>query len=317
MYNEEQKRDFLNQYSKSKSGLEAYARAFNAMQKYEEEWGADLCTRTKEELEPAVNSVLGVRSQGKGARMALYKAYVQWCLENGVEGACDGMMYVDISDAKKMVEQMVNSPTHLQKYLDTVFHKESEKTIDDIYRCYLWLAFAGMSESDIFEVETTDVRFQDFSVTKNGKEYPIYRESLRAFKNCVELSGFVYLHPNYSNEVVRPRVPGKQLLRGIKTHAYPQIIRAELSKRTKRAVAEGKTKTRISYYRSWLSGVFYRMYQLELAGVEPDFSNVASDFMAGKTYNLSSGRNLIGAKHRRVIKEYSIDYERWKKAFFS
>ena len=43
MYNEEQKRDFLNQYSKSKSGLEAYARAFNAMQKYEEEWGADLC----------------------------------------------------------------------------------------------------------------------------------------------------------------------------------------------------------------------------------------------------------------------------------
>ena len=140
MYNEEQKRDFLNQYSKSKSGLEAYARAFNAMQKYEEEWGADLCTRTKEELEPAVNSVLGVRSQGKGARMALYKAYVQWCLENGVEGACDGMMYVDISDAKKMVEQMVTAPRTCRNIWTRYFTRSRKKQLTiSIGAIYGWL----------------------------------------------------------------------------------------------------------------------------------------------------------------------------------
>lgn len=317
MYNEEQKREFLKHYSKSKSGLAAYERAFNAFQKYEEAWGADLCTKSKEELEPVVNNILGMRAQGKSARLALYKAYIDWCINNNVDGACDGMLHVDVSDVKKLKEHMVNSPMHLQKYLDIICHKESEKTIDDIYRCYLWLAFAGLSEEGIFNVTTDDVHFQDFSVRLEDKDYPIYRESLQAFKNCVEMDSFVYLHPNYSKEIIRPRVPGKQLLRGIKTPAYPQIIRAELSKRTRRAVAEGKTKTRLSYYRAWLSGVFYRMYQLELAGTEPDFSDVASDFMEGKTYNLSSGRNLIGAKHRRVQKEYAVDYERWKKAFFS
>ncbi len=317
VYNEKQKRDFLEQYSRSKSGLAAYERAFNAIQKYEEEWGADMCTKKREDLEPVVNDVLGMRIQGKNARLALYKAYTEWCIEHRISGACDGMLHVDVNDAGKLRDHMVNSPMHLQRYLDVICHKESERTIDDIYRCYLWLAFAGLSEAGIFEINTDDVRFSDFSVRFKERDYPIYRESLQAFKNCVELGSFVYIHPNYSKEIMRPRVPGKQLLRGIKTLAYPQIIRAELSKRTRKAVFEGRTKTRLSYYRAWLSGVFYRMYQLELAGVDPDFSNVASDFISGKTYNLSSGRNLIGAKQRRVAKEYKIDYDRWKKAFFS
>lgn len=317
MYNEKQKRDFLSSYSKSETGLRAYESVFNSFQKHEEEWGADLCTKSKEELEPIVNNILGVRVQGKVSRLAVCKAYVRWCLKNNVKGACDGMLHVDITDFGKIKDRMVCSPMHLQKYLNEVFHKESEKTIDDVYRCYLWLAFAGMSEEQIFNVASDEVDITNMVVMHEGKEYTIYRESLQAFKNCVELDCFVYFHPNYSKEITRQRVPGNQLLRGIKSNAKPVLTRVELSKKTKEAVAERKTTTRLSYYRAWLSGVFYRKYEQELVGEEPTFSDIASDFMRGKTYKLSSGRNLPSAKHRRVVKEYNTDYQNWKKAFFS
>lgn len=321
MYNEELKKRFLDWHTNSETGKKQYELSFNAFEKYEEEWGADLCTRSTEELQPVLNNLLGMRTRGRVSRLALYRAYVKWCLENNVEGACDGLLHVKVDDARILKCKMVNSPLHLQSYLDIICAKESQHTIDDTFRCYLWLAYAGCPEEEIFDIKTSDVDFENFVIkspySEKQREYPIYLESLQAFKNCVELDQFVYFHPNYSREILRQRVPGKQLLKGIKTEARLRQMRVELSRKSKKAVEEGKTNMRISYYRAWLSGVFYRMYRLELVGIEPDFTEIADEFMSGKTYNLSSGRNLIGAKQRRVAKEYMEDYERWKSAFFS
>ena len=321
MYNENQKRKFIEQYTSSDSSRKSCIATFKVMERYENEWGADLCTKTAEELKPAMDGFLGLRVNGRATRIATLKAYAQWCMDNNIDGACDGIMNIDIEGVEKIKEQMVNSPLHLQKYLDIICCDESYETMDDVCRCFLWLAFAGCPEEEILHITSNDVDFGSMIITSNysGKtvEYPIYRESIRAFKNCVELDQFTYIHPNYSKEIRRQRVPGNQLLRGIKSGASLSLIRVDLSKRAKKAIDEGKTKIRLSYYRAWLSGVFYRTHELEMIGVEPDFSNIASDFMQGKVYKLSSGRNLIGAKKRRVEKGYRDDYNRWKLAFFS
>ena len=321
MYNEELKQKFINQYTSSVSSRRNCVSAFNVLEKFEEEWGADLCTKSAEELEPAIKSLFGLRMKGRIARFSMIRAYAQWCLDNDVENACDGLLHVSLEDSEKITEQMVNSPLHLQKYLDAICYDESMQTMDDVCRCFLWLAYGGCPENEILQITTEDVDFENMVVRSDHsgkqKEYPIYREAIHAFKNCVGLDQFVYIHPNYSKEILRQRVPGKQLLRGVKTEAQLTLIRIELSKKAKNANAKGKTKQRISYYRAWLSGVFYRVRELELIGVEPDFSQLASDFMEGKTYHLESGRNLIGAKQRRLAKEYKEDYDRWKLAFFS
>lgn len=321
MYNEVLKKKFINDYSDSISVRKSCVAVFEVLSKHEEAWGSDLCTKTAKELEPALNDIFGLRIYGRVTRLAILRAYSKWCLENNIEGACDGIMHVNIGDDSAIKEQMVNSPLHLEKYMDSLFNTEPVGTMDDVYRCFLWLAFGGCPEEETVQITINDVDFDNMVVRSDHsgiiREYPIYRESLRAFRNCVELDQFVYFHPNYTKEIVRQRVPGKQLLRGIKTEGQIKLIRVELSKRAREARAAGKTAQRISYYRAWLSGVFYRMHELELVGIEPDFSGVASDFMKGKTYRLSSGRNLIGAKQRRIAKEYKEDYERWKIAFFS
>lgn len=103
-------------------------------------------------------------------------------------------------------------------------------------------------------------------------------------------------------------------MRGIKSTTKIMSIRSVLSHRSSEALKSQKTELQLSFYRIWLSGLFYRMYERERAGVPVDFSDAAVNFMNGKTYALS-GREKIEHKQNRIEREYMEDYQRWKLAF--
>ena len=63
-----------------------------------------------------------------------------------------------------------------------------------------------------------------------------------------------------------------------------------------------------------MSGLFYRVYEMERAGISPNFSEAALRVMDGKTYSLK-GREKLEHKQNRIEKDYMEDYERWKLAF--
>jgi len=317
MFNSNLKEKFIKAYTTSISLREACVSAFNVFEKYESEWGADLCTKSAEELQPIVDASVGFRARSKHLRMRILCDYVKWCMKNGEPGACDGMLRVQISGVEKMRQQTVTSPLHLQVYLNKIFAPENEETTDNIYRCFYWLAYAGMEEEEILKVRISEVDFSNMTVKHNGKEYPIYREALRAFKNCVNLTQFLYKHPNYSSDkiVYKDRAPGDTVIRGLKAPPSTQTVRVELSRRSKEAIESGITDLKLSYFRVWLSGLFYRMYERELAGFPVDFSSAAAQFMDGKSYKLESGRNTREAYQRKVAKGYFEDYEIWKMTF--
>ena len=77
----------------------------------------------------------------------------------------------------------------------------------------------------------------------------------------------------------------------------------------------GHTDLKLSYYRVWISGVFFRAFENEQMGIEPDFSTVVSQQVEGKTYKLDSGRNTQDAKKRQLVHDYLEDYQRWKLAY--
>lgn len=315
MFNEELKTRFISQYSEKISTKTLCVRVFNTCEPYEQKKNADVCTMTAEELQPIIEALIGVRIRGQVNRVIVLRRYCDWCIEQKVDGAVNEIANVSIGTPDGAKMQMVSNPLHLQKYLDSFLQPESEHTIDDTYRCFFWLAFAGCPEEDIIGITTDDVDFDNMVVKVGDNEFPIYREGIRAFRNCVNQSWFMYLHPNYDKKVVKNRADGKQLLRGVKSEMSLTILRVTISKTTAKAVSDGLTQIRLSYLRAWLSGVFYRMYQLELAGVSPDFTDVAKYSMEGKVYKLDSGRNLIGARERRKSREYLEDYNRWKMAF--
>lgn len=314
MYNEDLKTRFVKQYTTSIHTAKNCETVFGLFEPYELIWNDDLCTRSAEELQPIVDSIAGFRARSGLVRIIMLKDYVKWCINVAkVPGACDGMLKITTTGLDKIRKQTVASPLHLQKYLDIVFTKESEKTVENIYRCYYWLAYAGMKEEDTLNVKSSDVDFENMVIHFGDTEFPIYREAIAAFKNCAELSQFVYNHPNYTRTVWKDRVDGDSLLRGVRSAPSIYSIRSETSKRAK--LKEEESGMRLSYFRVWISGVFYRAYERELIGEEPKFHNVAGERMRGKTYKLESGRNTVDAKRRKIASDYSEDYQRWKLAF--
>ena len=317
MYNEELKTRFIQEYTKSISRAEACVQAFNAIEPFEVQWDADFCTKSAAELEPVVEQLVGFRVRSRWLRIIIFQKYVKWCLAHKVKDACDGMLQVECAGLDKVRTQMVSNPTMLQAYLDVVCDPESEKTTDNIYRCFYWMAYSGMDEHDIMNVKCSDVDFDNMVIRYGGEEYEIHREAIPAFRNAATLTEFVYKHPNYppDKKVIRNRALGDTLIRGIRSTISLAALRVELSRRSKKFIEDGLTDKQLSYYRVYLSGLFYNMKKREEAGIPVDFTGVASRFMEGKTYKLDAGRNTPEAKKRAVVNDYLQDYERWKAAF--
>lgn len=317
MYNESLKTKFVQGYTKSISTANVCNTIFNAVEQYEREWGADICTQDENVLQPIIEELVGFRARSKYMRLIILKDYVKWCMAMGVPGACDGMFKINTIGLEKIKQQTISSPAHLESYLNEICEPVEEKTTDNIYRCYYWLAFAGIKEEDILNVKCSDVDFSRMVVRYNNTEVPIYREAVQAFKNCTELTQFVYKHPNYSADKIvwKDRAPGDTIVRGVRAQASLKAMRVELSRRSKNKRDDGMTDLKLSYYRVWISGVFHRAYENEQMGIEPDFSGIVSQQLEGKTYKLDSGRNTQDAKKRQLVHDYLEDYQRWKLAY--
>ena len=324
MYNAEIKTKFIEEFSASAERRHIAVLMFNAIEPYEIKWNADICTRSKEELQPVVSEIVGFRTSSRKLRLPILKEYIRWCIKNQIDGACDEIFLIEELSLDKLRRQMVANPQHLQRYLNCICDAESEETVDCIYRCFYWLAYGGMKEKDVLNVTAADVNLVDMVVKYNENEYPIYREAIPAFKNCVNLTRFRYKHPNYAPDkvVYKERTSGNILLRGIGESKSIKALRVEMSRRAKNSKFKSPSDEcdksldlKLSFYRVQLSGLFYRTYEAERAGMPANFLAAAEQFMEEKNYKLDSGRNLIGAKQRQLARDYLKDYNRWKEAY--
>ena len=323
MYNEELKQKFIDCYTGSESTKKLCRVVFNKVEHYEAEiWKADVCSVSIDKLKPMVENIVGLRYRSKWSTLVILKAYTKWCIGENVPYACDAMLKIDSTGVGNLKTRMVSFPLSLQNYLDEVCAPESLQATDNIYRCFYWMAYMGMPEDDIMNVKTSDVNFENLTITFNGKTYGIYKEALPAFKNCVNLMSFYFNHPNYNadKKVWKPRADGDLLLRGIRGSSTVKSMRSALVKLTydySKTPAVKKTDIQLSYHRVWLSGVFFRMYEKEMSGKEVDFEPVAIDFMRGREYSFeNSGGKNEAIKKREIAKDYLEDYQRWKLAFF-
>lgn len=331
MYNEQLKREFIDQYTDKPSRVRFCEALFNGTEQYEKLWKADICTKSGEELDRAVNHIVGARTSSQKGRLSVLREYFRWCAEKGIPGASGAILSGDVDSTEKMRSRTVSSPLHLQMYLDGIFLKESLKTRDNILRAYCWLAYMGLPEKDIMELRSDEVDLQNMIVAHGDAEYRIYAEAVPCLRNCKELTFFYYVHPRYPDKAFpRDRADGDLLIRGTTPETTVYMIRNDVAKAGRKyktsAQKGGGTEEqrfyrqtealRLSYYRIWLSGLFYRTFLLEGAGVPPDFSEAIAKRAAerehrfsGKTYNERTFRNSINS-------EYNTDYAVWKKAFY-
>jgi len=315
LYNEERKMEFISSYTDNENTKRLCITLFKSIADYENAWGADICTRQEEELIPVVESLTGVRFLSRTRKIVILKRYIQWCIERSVPNATNGLKNVEnVLGLNKLRTQMVSSPNHLQKYLDDVLHPEDMNTTDNTVRCFYWLAYGGMQEMDIMKVKVSDVDFDHMAVKYYSTEVPIYREAVKAFRYCVNSDAFLFYHPNYASDkrTMMQRVPGDLLLRGYKSEPNYLIFRNRLSRHSKAVRDAGRTNMELTYHRVWLSGLFYRVYEDEQIGIEPDFRPIISQLYEDKEYKLDKANTTARSKLNQLAKEYTEDYQRWK-----
>lgn len=323
-YNAELKERFLENARISGTMDSLFRNVFDFIAPYEEKHGADICTWGEEETQEVLDKLAGFRSYSSRNRENLLKRYIRWCLANEVPGANGAIFGVSADGISVIRERLLSGPEHLQHCLDSFLSPESDKTADNVLRGYCWLAFAGMTDTDILSTTVDSVDFDNLCVHSGGVSYPLYRESLPCMHVLCEMSCFKYFHDGYGNEFIwRPRKESDRLLRGIR-NAEPTLnsIRTRLSTKNVDAFNDKKIDIKLSYYRIWLSGEFYRMYQKERMGEDVDFTYLAVRGLteregSGRPYKLDSGVNkrTTESKKRELARNFQVDYTRWKIAY--
>ncbi len=305
MYNEERKMKFL---TGTRSSPDFGKSVFRTTEPYEQEAGADLCELQLDVLQEIADRNFGFRTQTVDSTLAILRTYVLWCKEQGYRTE-EGIFQVKIRMEDKMRRFMVASPKHLQSILDKVFAPVEEGTVDCIYRCLMWMAFAGVEEADALEVKTSEINFDKMLIEHQGGSFEIYREAVPAFKMACEATEFVYQHPLYGDEIKRSRFPGEYLMRGIRSEKLRlNTARGWVGKALKEKDIE------LSYGKLQISGLFYQAFELERFGQEVNFD----DLVAERTIKTDHASSKNHKKHKLPYskkKNLMDDYICWKSVF--
>lgn len=327
MYNDDRKKSFIDSYTNSQKTTSLIVQIFTWFEPYESEWGSDLSQQSSVTLQPVVDRISGLRSKSVELVLIILKEYVKWCARNGYQ-VSNGIYDVKVSAIDKIREQMVASPLHLKTILDSHFRPSDTETVDITYRVFLWMAFAGLSDREAIRVSSGDVDLENLRINFEGRSYEIYKECRLDFEKACNLKYFNYEHPDYET-IQRDRVEGDLIMRGIRSHVIEiKTIRPVINKKLRKHIWENgqdKNKSKndsqedkLSYKRIYLSGIFYRAYEQEMAGLPVRFSEAVAIEMQRKEsqgrYTLSKTRTLTTIANA-IEREYISDYARWKCAF--
>lgn len=306
MYNHERKNKFiLDTYS---SPGFSYT-VFNKTAVYEERDRVDLCEMSVERVQLILNDNFGTQQNYMNSVKSVVRSYCRWCEDHGISINHELTQNIQTDVASKMKKSMVTSPYHLKTVLDIAFDRPNKQTTDCLYRCYYWMAFAGLRAIDAMNVRIHDVDFDRMCIVYQDKYYEIYRDSVMDFKNACFLDDFMYEHPKYSSPISRKRKTSDFLMRGIRSEQIAfETLRAEANRAIK------KSNVNISYTKIKLSGVFYRAYDIERIYGVVDFREDAIASLQNQSEEYLSSKEGVTAL-RVAERNMTKDYTAWKQAF--
>lgn len=306
---EDRKEDITNKGSL----IISYGQFFKQSAPYERRFNKDLCQFNAVELREYMEGTAGLRDGSKTKQISMLKNYFAWCESALKIPVSNAIKEVSVTGIAKIRRSMVANPRGLQSVLDLYYDPVDMKTVDNIYRCFFWLAFAGVDEEDIMGVKCKDVDTDNRTLIVNGEVFYIEQEAVPALKIASTLPLFMYYHPNYK-PVYKERSPGDTLIRGFSAPSL-STVRNLISTRSRASAykfPEGE-EVRLTHYRVWLSGQFYRIRKKEIEGIEPDFTELARHYVSGKAYE--NDKEIAHTAMVREKRNYRTDYERWKIAF--
>lgn len=306
MYHAERKSRFAEQYDVRDTRVTVES-MFRSIAPYEEKYGKDVSEMSVAELQYTIDHAFAVKTISKYSKLRYLDKYIGWCSLNGFQNVTDAIKHISTASIDKVRQQLTSNPMHLQRCLDIAFAPVEDETIDIIYRCYLWLGYMEFPEDRIAELTREHLDFNGHVLVFNDHMYTIYQESEKAFRKAAELTEFNYHHDSPSYDIRRSRYMSNGLIRGIKGDFQALTIRPKIASRVREYANSDTPVFQLSYKRLATSGMFYRLYTRERAGMQVDPLNEFYEAFAERGIKKKSAKTLAFS--------YVNDYERWKFAF--
>ena len=262
-----------------------------------------------DELNDLFNITTCIKSRSITVKIKYLTNYIDWCIENNIEYARSDIhqFKYDVSESIKRVS--VKNPLHLQICLDGVFDPEDDNTIDNTFRAFFWFAYSGIKEMDTMFIEDCNVDITNRIIIYNNEKYRIYEEGVKAIRKCMELKSFVKKYPNRRNSVL-DRGDCNLLLRGFSKSCNLLTFRSKVSIKIK----GGEYSTFLSYNKVLLSGFYYRMYQMELAGKEIDYKEIARSIAFVKNADKDKNEERFKSNEGLIVSDLKRDYSAWRRS---
>ena len=306
MYNEELKNKFIAECASTDSSSKRARYLFNGSERFEKMYNKDLCAISEENIGEVIENIVGARLGTQTVDLSMLRKYARWCLDNNVDGACESLLGKQNVDVQKLRDTMVDSPKTLQNLFDHALPPESDGKAENLCRGYFWMAFMGLDDEDAAQITTDHVDLKNKVVRYNEKEYPIYDESIPAFRHLCTAGSFFYEF--VSRESIVPRIAGNKILRGTGSSTGPNTGSIRRAANRKLAAAVVDRKIHFKYASLRLSGILYRMYQDEV-------TTGTCDIKKGLLEYDPDVNKLENRRRNRREEEFRTDYERWKIAF--
>lgn len=288
MINEDKKNEFLS-IEKTPKATNVLRKMFAVASDEEDKTGVDLCEFSEESAIRVIQEISGGYISNVEGGMSSYRKYIKWFKENGFS-INEDILKIKVREfdlAEQMRENLVGSPLDLLNYLDKALPQGDFSDIC-LSRCLYWFAFMGVDRKAFPKTKIEDVHFTDGYVICKGEKYPLYRQSIKDFKDACELDSFSFWG-TYDYPYKKKRVESEFVMRTIKSKSCDY---STLQVHTSKEIKNNGVKM-LSYSDVQKSGMFYRKFEDEVAGLY--------DYFEG----------LSQSKRRHNV----FDYNTWKRAF--
>ena len=318
MFNPNLKNEYLSDCKNKNRAISVFKRS----EKYEVAVNTDLCALDADTVKAIISNHSGNNVKNVRNTISTIRGYCSWCEHRGIEINQDLFNIKQVDQSIGIKRTMVSSPARLKSILDIIFSKPEEETDECLIKCFLWCAFLGVPteiSGSVLKILKQELDLDNNVVTIAGQRYELYKESIDDFYNLKFLDQFAFEHPGYKNKIYRKRVGGNYLFRGLESgkNKTGYITKTALVSRIDKKM-KGMDRS-LRYSDIYLSGIFYRAYELELEGFEPDFTKHLQyrfgdvDLTRLPRGSMANTQNRISAQS--WYRDTLTNYNNWKKAF--
>lgn len=314
-FNSEQKAKFIeNQILLSDAeNVEKIERGWNnlfeRMSNLEKNKDKDFALMNNNEIDEFLSKFLRGGKKYKETILSNLTTYFAWCLDNHLTTLSQNVLIVkkvkNIDSSSNCSDKMIKDEDDLKKCLDNqnLFRDESLKTIDNLYRCYLYLLFSGLSINEAFNLLEKDIDLNNGCILLNDKKIALSKNIKKIVEETLAIDCLVVRRKE--TEIVKT---GYLFENTISEGERPTNYREKMKMVWDVAISNKFSDSDRELTQSSIlkSGIFYRMYQNEIANGLID----CQEYLEMCKYNVTTIDNPD-----MVIANCKNEYEEWKKAF--